>query len=153
MASAYKVAKARLVALLNANATLAGKVLYGDEEAVGEREVVCVLASPGDGPEAWSTIGQQARDEEIYLVVTCTVVRPGDSQQEATERCEDLWAEVEEVIGVWLSNRGHTPDAQTTAAGVYQAQLVRVRRDEWPDEEGRGAQTIGVVEIKARKTN
>jgi hypothetical protein len=148
--SAYAVAKARLVTKLDAHATLTSKVTYGDAEANGARELVMVLASPGEADEIWATIGNQARDEEFDIVVLCEVVRPGDSQQEATERCETLFAAVETQVRDWLNTRT-SPDQTAATAGITGAQIVRVRRDEFPEPEGRGASTTAVVRISARK--
>ena len=50
----------------------------------------------------------------------------------------------------WLNTRT-SPDQTAATAGITGAQIVRVRRDEFPEPEGRGASTTAVVRISARK--
>lgn len=147
--STYSTAKRRLVAWYDEHPDLAGKVSYGEAGRDAEREIVEVLASPDASDESWATIGNQARDETYDLVVRVDVDLPGHSQQEVTERCETLYAAVEEQTRAWLDSQ-RSPDQEAARAGIYQAQIIRTRRDEYPTEEGCGASTTCIVRIAAR---
>ena len=138
--SAYAVAKARLVTKLDAHATLTSKVTYGDAEANGARELVMVLASPGEADEIWATIGNQARDEEFDIVVLCEVVRPGDSQQEATERAFELLGRIETVLR-----------SNPRLNGSHWCELVPQRLAEQPGDDGYQAAAEARVAVFARK--
>jgi hypothetical protein len=148
--SSYAVAKRRLVAWYSEHPTLRGKVSYGTAGRGAEREQIEVLASPGEADDIWATIGNQAREEQYDIVVDIDVANPGYTQREATERCEELFAAVEEQTRAWLDTQ-RSPDQEAARAGIHSAQIARVRREEFEEGDGRGASTTCIVRITARK--
>jgi hypothetical protein len=143
--STYKVAKAELVRLLREHEDLvADNVFYGRPVPPVPLELVAVIpADPSE--EQWGYIGNERRVEEYFLAVAVGVVIRNGTQQQATERCEDLYAAVEHVLRT-NPNLGGV----AVRAGVELCEIVRTRREETIEPEGRGAGATGLVRVKAR---
>lgn len=142
--STYPVTKARLYSILAATEGLEGLVHYGEPSGMPV-EFVAVLSTPIDSDEQWASLGGEHREERYEIELAVGAATKGNTQQQATERCEDLW----ELVTVAL--RGWPRGDQTAAtAGVFAAQIVRTRRVERIIPEGRAAGTTGAIQVQAR---
>lgn len=132
--------KAALVALLQADPNLAAvQVSYGVLARNVEHETVEVGGISWD-EEDWSALGNRRKDETYSVALFIYVTKPGNTQQEATERALQLLGYVETL----LRNN-------VVMAGVLWAQVVPLEVAEAPGEEGGMALVKANVVVKARK--
>jgi hypothetical protein len=135
-------AKAALLDLLT-SATWPGPaptVSYGWPREI-DREVVMVGGTT-DGEQEWVSFGPRRRDESYRIELVVQVLRPGFSQQQATERAFALLAVVEDVLRT-------TPDLGL-GIELTVAELAAPRLREGPDSEGYAAVVTAGVGVRAR---
>lgn len=126
--STAPVVLATIIANLQAANELVGvQVAYGDT-ANAERENVILTGNIVWDDETWADIGARSREEKYNLDGFVHVAKPGDSQQESTERVFAILAVLERNLRALL----RTPDAGMTAAltaayGAGAAQIVNLQ--------------------------
>lgn len=115
------------------------QVSYGHPGRDVEREFVFV----GDTAEwdtEWASLGAKASTERFALVLVANAVRPGDEQQEATERVFEMFGQAEDALNAELLG----------GVLLVPALLVGNTFDEYLTDEGRGAVISASVRCQAR---
>ena len=124
--STAPVVMATLVTALLAAPALGGvQVLYGDT-ARADRENLILSGNLRWDDEKWAALGARSREEQYTIDGYCQVRRPGDSQQEALERCFVLVAVVESVLRTLVQPGMGFSTALNTAFGSAKAQVVNL---------------------------
>jgi hypothetical protein len=106
-----------------------------------DRELVMVGGTV-DGEQTWTSFGPRRREETYRLELAVQVLRPGLTQQQATERAFELLAVIEDVLRT-------TPDLGL-GLELTVAELAVPRLREGPDTEGYAAVVTAGVGIRAR---
>lgn len=140
--SAVPLVKARLLELVLAEPAFNEvQTVYGTPGRDLERECLFVGATESWDQE-WGALGARARNERFGLVFGIYVRSPGQSQQEATERCFEILASFESLLRA-------TPSLGLSDT-VRDVQVTFGRLDEWPTDEGKHALVVGTVNVNAR---
>jgi hypothetical protein len=112
-------------ALSGAPALADVQVLYGDT-ARADRENLILTGNIHWDDEHWAALGGRSREELFTIDGYCQVRNPGQTQQEALERCFALLAIYESVLRTLVQPGMGFSGALNTAFGTAKAQVVNV---------------------------
>lgn len=119
------------------------QVTYGHPGAVADLEVMWI----GDvswSDEEWANVNRTKRDEDFNIDLLIDIRVPDSSQQEATERLIEVMGEVEAALREDVRN-------PLGVTGVYQVELKPRAIREGVYSEGRWANLIAAIRVRARK--
>ncbi len=114
-----------LTALSTAPGLVDVQVLYGDT-ARADRENLILTGNVHFSDEKWAALGGRSREEEYTIDGYCQVRSPGQTQQEALERCFVLVSTVESVLRELVQPGMGFSAALNLAFGTAKAQVVNV---------------------------
>lgn len=129
-------AKDTLVAMFAAAPGLAGiQVSYGVPRDLEQERLV---VGGADIDQEWEAFAR-TREERFSIEFWLTIIQPGDSQREATQRARDLLRVVGQVVR----------DDHTLGGLVLVAELKPRRLNETPTDEGYASEFEGVIACRA----
>lgn len=114
-------------------------VYYGAPRDFSREDVI--IGDTSSSTQDWASLGDLQRQEEYELGMYVRVIRPGDSQQEATERAFELFGVIEMALRA-------TPTLGVP--GVLYVHIATPSLSEGVLEEGYGAVIESAVAVKAR---
>lgn len=112
-------------ALQTAPALATVQVLYGDT-ARADRENLILTGNVHWDDETWAALGGRSREEKYTIDGYCQVRNPGQTQQEALERCCALVATYESVLRTLVQPGMGFSTALNTAFGTAKAQVTNL---------------------------
>lgn len=136
--STLPIAKKKLVFRLT-NLLHTARVSYGHPGNDFENEHVWVGDSE-DWTQEWAAIGSRRREETYNLSLFVVVVRPGDNEEEATDRAFEIWNQIQEDVR----------DNVTLGESVRIAELTPRSYKGMFTDEGRGVELAATVFCKSR---
>lgn len=100
-----------------------------------------IVGDTSSSEQEWATLGDRQRQEDYDLEILCLVMTPGLTQQEATERCFEIFGAAELALRT-------TPTLNVL--GVSFVHIATPRLAEGVLEQGYGAVIESAVRVSAR---